>query len=46
MSETLLLWFKSANTARVEKAIITQNRVSEYLDFDDDIDIRLWQSNC
>jgi hypothetical protein len=41
-----LIWFKSAKTAKVEMATIKQNRVGEYLDFDDGIDVRLRQSNC
>jgi hypothetical protein len=46
MSEIPLVWFKPANTAMVKRAIIKQNRIGAYLDFDDDIDVRLWQSNC
>jgi hypothetical protein len=46
MSDILLLWSKSPNTATVNRSKIIQNEVDAYLDFDDDIDVRLWQSNC
>jgi hypothetical protein len=42
----LLLWSRAPNDTRVNWAKIIQNRVGAYLDFDDDIDVRLWQSNC
>jgi hypothetical protein len=38
MSDILLLWSKSPNAARVNRAKIIQNEVHAYLDFDDDID--------
>jgi hypothetical protein len=42
----LLLSSKAPNAASVNWPKIIQNRVGAYLDFDDDIDVRLWQSNC
>jgi hypothetical protein len=42
----LLLWSRAPNAARVNWTKIIQNRVGAHLDFDDDIDVRLWQSNC
>jgi hypothetical protein len=41
----LLLW-SEAPAAKVKRAKIVQNRVGTNLDFDIDIDVRLWQSNC